>query len=201
MNRILRGAAAFQQSITHAKPWDPVQTQRGQSPEALLLTCADSRVVPHLFTGAGVGDIFVLRNAGNLVPSPGTGSSEEASIAFAIEELRVPHLIVCGHTDCGAMKALGMPTGTASRPITDWLRNARADAGLSLAARVEANVVHQLDRLESLPVVKRALEVGEVETHGWVYDVVHGELKAYDRGRGEFSHLTRPGLEGSDASV
>lgn len=195
LKKLLQGIAEFHAEHRAALPWLPEEVAKGQTPPAVMLTCSDSRIVPHLVMRAGVGDVFMLRNAGNLVPDPGTGSSEEASFAFALEVLKVPALIVCGHTHCGAVGALGKDPSPMDPALEAWLKNADiADAREhSMLAHVEANIVAQTRRLRRLPAVARALEEGRLKIHGWCYDIESGRISALDPESGEFLPLALHG--------
>ncbi|WP_431775719.1 carbonic anhydrase [Streptomyces cucumeris] len=168
----------------------------GQSPEALFITCSDSRVIPAFIMQARPGEIFELRNAGNIVPPPaGRGASgEAATIEYALRVLGVQDVIVCGHSHCGAMGALRAGTDLSDLPgVGAWLELARPglapllsqDAvnghgdgaeGPSLREVVQRNVVHQLSVLRQYPVVRERVEAGRLRLHGWYYEVETGRL-------------------------
>lgn len=177
--------------------WPGPQLIGGQQPEILLVTCSDSRVVPHLATRSGPGRIFVIRNAGNMLPDEGTGSSEEATIEYGVRVLRIPHLLVCGHTHCGAMK--GLLDGVEGMPaLRRWLRAGRdtqqalgnsSERRDPLRAAVERNVLVQLERARAYPVVQEALEAGALELHGWVFDIGTGAFSCWDADTGAFRPL------------
>src|SRR5690606_23744849 len=159
--------------------------------------CSDSRIVPHLVTNTGPGAIFVLRNAGNMRPEPGIGSSEEASIEYGVDVLGIPHLIVCGHTHCGAMK--GLLGGVELPAVNEWLKAcvdvrkraaARHDAETPLIAAIEENVLVQLERARRLPSVAKAIERGKLALHGWVYDIETTTFRGYDDVTRAFSPLS-----------
>ena len=174
----------------------------GQSPDALFITCSDSRVNPTLLTNSEPGDLFVVENAGNIVPppgSPGGGGShgtggEAATLEYAVRALKVPEIIVCGHARCGAMGGLMAPEGLGSLPlVADWLKHSDAARDAVLAelpadasaeekvdAAVKANVRLQLDHLRAHDCVRDALAAGEVKLGGWVYDFVTGEVIRWD---------------------
>ncbi len=166
---------------------------QGQFPDAMFIGCSDSRVVPESLTGARPGDLFVARVVANIVPPYGTGQNAVgAAVEYAVLHLKVKHLIVCGHTDCGGIKALDHPVNMATEPaIANWIEFARpaqtrVDArGLSdEAARhqaiVEENVLLQLKNLQTYDAVRRALAENRLELHGWVYDLAEREMRYYD---------------------
>ncbi|MEU9223305.1 carbonic anhydrase [Streptomyces massasporeus] len=158
----------------------------GQYPEALFITCSDSRVIPAMITGAQPGEIFELRNAGNIVPPYGRPGAcgEAATIEYALEVLGVQDIVVCGHSHCGAMGALKSGDDLSSLPGVDaWLRLARPELASvletapddpSLPEVSQGNVVNQLAALRSYPVVRQRLDSGRLRLHGWYYEVDTG---------------------------
>jgi carbonic anhydrase len=165
-----------------------------QSPDAIFITCSDSRIVPELLTSTKPGDLFTLRNAGNIVPnSEDHSGGEEASIEFAVSHLHVRDIIICGHSQCGAMKGLLNPDSLSDMPaVARWLRHAEKtkkilkdnyasapeDEMLNIA--VQENVLVQLENLRNLPCISRKLWTREVELHGWVYEIESGNVFIYD---------------------
>jgi carbonic anhydrase len=179
----------------------------GQNPQALFITCSDSRVVPDLICQTDPGDLFVLRNAGNIVPpySPGSPSAEAATIEYAVRALAIQHIILCGHTRCGAMQAVAEPTCTANMPrVRRWLDHAQSAseivctcyAHLTGEARMKVltqeNVLVQLEHLRTHPAVATALAAGQLKLHAWMYKMETGEVFAYDPDVGQFAAL-QPG--------
>lgn len=171
----------------------------GQQPTLLLVTCSDSRIDPALLTQTDPGEIFVVRNAGNIVPpAGGAPGGEMATIEYGIDALRIPHIVVCGHTHCGAMAALRDPKAAEGlSAVPHWIEHGRpaldrearlGDGRDALSNTVAANVLTQLDNLRTYPFVARALERGELELHAWVYDFVSGDLHVADE-RGVFEPL------------
>ncbi|MGX1907327.1 carbonic anhydrase [Streptomyces phaeochromogenes] len=164
----------------------------GQYPEALFITCSDSRVIPALITGARPGEIFELRNAGNIVPPHGrqSASGEAATIEYALEVLGVQDIVVCGHSHCGAMGALKSGDDLSSLPGVDaWLDLARPELAPlldgafedpSMPAVAQLNVVNQLAALRSYPVTKPRLNSGRLRLHGWYYEVDTGQVHELD---------------------
>lgn len=184
--------------------------QKGQNPEACFITCADSRIVPTMITHADPGQLFIVRNVGNLVPCYGTSNNGEmAAVEYAILELGIKDLIVCGHTGCGAMKALvsgilpadAAPQTPAKRPlhtVLHWLRHADSTAEIIrthyahlsgdelVDVAAEENVLVQLEHLRTLPVVAARASTGEVRLHGWMYNIGSGEVLHFDAEVGQF---------------
>lgn len=179
----------------------------GQRPRAMFITCADSRIVPELITQSSPGDLFVTRNVGNVVPPYGQiNGGVSTAIEYAVAALGVHHIIVCGHSDCGAMKAVLDPPTLKSMPtVKAWLRHAEVakivmqENRCSCAGReplevlTEENVVAQLDHLRTHPSVAARLASGQLFIHGWVYSIETAEIKAYDAEQGCFRPLDSEG--------
>ncbi|HSX90535.1 MAG TPA: carbonic anhydrase [Pseudomonas sp.] len=170
-----------------------------QTPRAMFITCADSRVVPELITQSSPGDLFVSRNVGNVVPPYGQMmGGVSTAIEYAVLALGVHHIIICGHSDCGAMKAVLDPSGLERMPtVKAWLRHAEVAKSVvadncgcadhtTLGVLTEENVVAQLDHLRTHPSVASRLASGQLFIHGWVYDIETSNIRAYDAEKGEF---------------
>ena len=160
-----------------------------QRPHTLIITCADSRIDPEAVTQSGPGEVFVTRNIGNMVPAYGEMlGGVSAVIEYAVSALKVRHVVICGHSDCGAMKALLNPGSTAGMPaVAGWLANGKASLAVAesmgekdapptrrLDRLTEENVLMQLTHLKTHPSVAGALASGELTTSGWVYDIGSG---------------------------
>jgi carbonic anhydrase len=175
----------------------------GQEPKALMISCADSRIVPEQIMQAAPGDLFVCRNAGNIVPPYATQNGGVTStVEYAVVALGIRDIIVCGHSDCGAMKALSNPVGLEAMPnVAAWLRHgAAAQTVVSTChphlegnARVRAisleNVMTQLNHLRTHPSVAAAMARGELALHGWFVDIAAGQILGLDGNTGEFVPL------------
>lgn len=171
---------------------------QGQFPDAMFIGCCDSRVLPEALTGAQPGELFVARVVANIVPPYGVGQNAVgAAVEYAVLHLKVKHLIVCGHTDCGGIKALDHPVDMGAEPaIANWIEfarpaqtqvNARGLTGDSRhQAIVEENVLLQLENLQTYGAVRRALAENRLELHGWVYDLAGHQLRYYDAPQGRF---------------
>ncbi|MEI6206494.1 MAG: carbonic anhydrase [Desulfuromonadales bacterium] len=178
---------------------------KAQNPKALFLTCADSRVVPSLITNTGPGDLFVERNPGNLVPiyrEEAVGVS--ASIEYAVAVLRVEHIIICGHSDCGVVKGILHPDKVTQLPaVARWMEFGKParDALLKefcclpeaeqIPILTEFNVLNQIDNLYTHPSVLQAVKDDRLTIHGWVYHIESGEVREYNAGSKRFE--TWPG--------
>jgi carbonic anhydrase len=171
----------------------------GQSPHALVITCADSRVVPNLIASADPGEIFTVRNIANLVPtfSDDGDSSVGAAIAYAVSVLGVRDIVVCGHSSCGGANALLAPPH-ADPSVRRWLEPARAivdelatrgpfDASRTLGDSVsQLSTLRQLDNLRTHPSVREASERGELGLHAWWFDIPTGQVLAYSKAEGRY---------------
>jgi carbonic anhydrase len=203
MEKLIQGLRRFQNEVFPAKQELFERLAKGQQPSTLFITCADSRVVPDLFTQAEPGELFVIRNAGNIVPPyrlPSGGVT--ATIEFAVVALRVRHIVVCGHADCGAMKGLLHPERLASMPtVASWLQQAEAarrivadnypnlDEPAAVDTLIRENVLAQLQNLHTHPAVASGLAAGSLQLYGWVYDIRTGQVDAYDAARQTFVRL------------
>ncbi len=196
MEQIVKGILKFKQDIyPERKDLFGVLADMGQSPEVLFITCSDSRIDPNLLTGSSPGDLFICRNAGNIIPphSNETGGMT-ASIEYAVAVLGVRHVIVCGHTDCGAIKgALDLSALKGLPHVKEWLGHCRSameivrerndipgdqcvDAA-HLNEAIEQNVLQQVQHLRTHPVVAAKLATDKLSVHGWVYDIKSGSIR------------------------
>jgi carbonic anhydrase len=178
--------------------------ERGQRPETLFITCSDSRVVPNLITSAAPGDLFIVRNVGNIVPSVGRGvlGGVSAAIEYAIQVLNVGHVIVCGHTHCGAIEAILDPGRVRHLPfVSRWLgesagipkliaeRYGHLEGQARSTAAVQENVLLQLENLRSFDFLARRLDEGALAMSGWVFKIATGEIFDFDPISGQFLQL------------
>ncbi|MFF4584063.1 carbonic anhydrase [Streptomyces sp. NPDC001388] len=191
MKALLDRARSFQRRVDF-ESGEYRRLAEGQYPEALFITCSDSRVIPALITGARPGEMFELRNAGNIVPPHGGqgASGEAATIEYALEVLGVQDIVVCGHSHCGAMGALKSGDDLSALPGVDaWLQLARPRLASALDGPAEdprlrevaqLNVVNQLTLLRSYPSARRRLDSGSLRLHGWYYEVDTGRVHELD---------------------
>lgn len=204
ISRIIQGFQNFQDRVFPDKESLFHRLGQGQQPMALFITCSDSRIDPNLLTQTEPGDLFVLRNAGNLVPPHGVHGGEAATLEFALKQLQIPDVIVCGHSKCGAMQGLlAGPEALRELPeVAVWLDHAASilprvekaavmltpEEKLNLA--IEANVLFQLEHLRTYPFVAKALSADRLRLHGWVYYVESGRVTTYVPEGGRFVPLT-----------
>lgn len=202
MKKLVAGIKEFRRTVQPAYREKFAHLALGQSPDCLFFGCSDSRVIPSVFASTQPGDLFVVRNVGNLVPPcdpDGAQRSEAAAVEFALEVLNVRDIVVCGHSECGAMRALvygEAPEGAPS--LHGWLEVAQSslarldgasfgDPGLSQHNLLsQVNVLQQLDNLRTFPVVRDRLEKGTVTLHAWWFDLAHAEVSAFDEATRRF---------------
>ncbi|HYO55536.1 carbonic anhydrase [Archangium sp.] len=198
MKKLIHGLLDFQRHGLPAYRATFARLAHGQSPDCLFIACADSRVVPNLFVSTHPGDLFVMRNVGNLVPpSDATGlslsdRSEAAALEFSLLHLPVEDVVVCGHSGCGAMKAVLAGYDDQRTPnLSSWLdigrpalaafeRGGKVGEGLPPADRLsQLNVLQQLEHLRSYPLVRERLAAGTLRLHGWWFNIGHAQVHAY----------------------
>ena len=203
MQKLIAGLHQFQAQTFSSQRELFERLAQGQSPEALFITCSDSRINPNLITQTQPGDLFILRNAGNIIPPHGAANGGEgATIEYAVDVLGVKDIIVCGHSHCGAMHGLLQPEALTDLPaVSAWLSHAEAtrriiranyshlDGQERLTAAIEENVLVQLENLRTQPSVAAKLAKGELHLHGWVYKLETGEVFTYDAKDGQFKLL------------
>lgn len=215
MKEIIDGLLKFQREAFVERSELFKQLATRQNPRTLFISCSDSRLVPELLTQREPGDLFVIRNAGNIVPSFGPEpGGVSASVEYAVAALGVEDIVICGHSDCGAMTAIAtcqcldhMPT------VASWLRYADAARSITQAneyasekervnAMVRENVIAQLTNIKTHPSVAVALEQGKLRLHGWVYDIASGGVDALDGQTRRFVPLaTNPNVMASPAAA
>lgn len=175
--------------------------KEGQTPQALFITCSDSRIMPEHLLGARPGDFFMLRNVANIVPPyHQTEIGIVSVLEFAVFNLAVPHIIVCGHTDCGGIKGLDELIDMSRQPaLSRWLdlaRPSQRDVDFSLRdlspeerhlAIVEGNVTNQLNNIQSYPFIRERLEANQLTLHGWVFHLETQQISIYDPASGQFT--------------
>ncbi len=189
-DKLLGGISRFQKHV-YPKHQDLFEKLAlGQRPDALFITCADSRIDPCLLTQTKPGELFICRVIGNIVPPyPDMVGGVSATIEYAVGVLEVPAVVICGHTDCGVMKGALNPEALSDYPnVTAWLRYAEVEHQ-DLLAHTEHNVIAQLTNLRTHPAVAARMKEGDLTLHGWVYHIGSGSVTAYDEESQTFSPL------------
>jgi carbonic anhydrase len=200
MQRMIEGFNEFRRTSFPQQRELFQRLANGQSPHTLIITCADSRVMPEMMFSAQPGELFVYRNIGNIVPPYAQHvSGVVAAIEYAVKVLRVRDIVICGHSDCGAMKALQHPELLKEMPsVAAWLKHADVarhvvaenGPGLhahdSLSCLTAENVVGQMEHLRTLPAVAAGMANGSLRIHGWIFDIAKGELSGFDAVAGRF---------------
>ena len=191
-DRILAGIGRFRAYFQENRELFELLATEGQAPQALFIGCSDSRVPPEWITQCDPGDLLVTRNLGNIVPPYGTGQTDlGAVVEYAILHLNLRHIILCGHTDCSGIRALGQTANWSREPhIARWIEHARPAktqieaSGLPEEERhlatVRANVLLQLENLRTYDPVRAGAKTGALTLHGWVYHLATGTIEAYD---------------------
>lgn len=210
MQKLLNGALAFRRHMFSAYRGLFEQLSKGQTPEALFITCSDSRVVPTLITAADPGDLFVLRNIGNIIPPydpEDRDNAEAAAIEYALSILKVKHIVVCGHSRCGAMKAALGPLDSRVAQVRSWLRHvepakrihsthpqvltpqpgsaeAMEQERIDLLSQI--NVLTQIKHIKTYPSALEKFNSGALELHAWFFEIDHACLYTYNNDSDEF---------------
>ena len=208
MQKLVDGIHQFQQSVFASQQALFRRLESGQQPLALFITCSDSRIDPSLLTQTQPGELFIMRNAANIVPPyRAIHGGEAATVEYAVSVLNVQDIIVCGHSHCGAMNGMLYPELLCETPaVRRWLEHAEAtarimrenyqhltEAAARLTATVEENVLVQLENLRTHPSVAAASSRGDLKLHGWVYKFETGQVFTYEPERHEFVALHQVG--------
>ncbi len=194
MNPFAAGYKKFRKDVYPSMEAKYRALAKHQRPHTLFITCADSRVMPSALTQTDPGELFQCRVVGNLIPAHGNAAGGVTSaIEYAVMVLEVKHIIVCGHSDCGAMRAFSHPEKLAElKSVQSWIEHADSAIAMAkaefghlhgdefLAALTKENVISQLQHLRTHPCVATRLRKGSLEIHGWYYDIGHGTIEEYD---------------------
>ena len=200
MEKVLKGLLKFQEEVFSKKKELFGLLSGQQTPRVLFVTCSDSRIDPSLLTQTEPGELFIIRNAGNLIPTYGAAiGGSTATLEYGVSVLKVKDIIVCGHTDCGAMKALLHPEKLQDLPaVKAWLQHADTTVRIMkdhythlqgdelFAATIRENVLVQLDHLKTHPAIATRLRRGDLRLHGWVYAIGTGDVWVYDWEKKDF---------------
>ncbi|MCI1034324.1 carbonic anhydrase [Raoultella sp. BIGb0149] len=203
MQHIIEGFLSFQKEIFPQRKELFRSLASSQNPKALFISCSDSRLVPELVTQQDPGQLFVIRNAGNIVPSFGPEpGGVSATIEYAVVALGVTDIVICGHSNCGAMTAVATCQCLDSMPaVSHWLHYADAARAVvdsktwdseidKVNAMVRENVIAQLNNIKTHPSVAVGLRDGALRLHGWVYDIESGAIGALDKNTKSFVSLS-----------
>ena len=206
MKKLIQGIVDFRQNLTEEKRQLFADLALGQKPDALFIACSDSRVVPNLFASTDPGDLFVLRNIGNLIPP--FPSSEEISatavMEFSLFSLEVADIIVCGHSECGAMQAImkGVESNCCAH-LKKWLKYGESSleklrTGITLDTSLaqhnqlsQINVLQQIEHIKSYPFIQKLLKEEKVRIHGWWFDIGRADVYSYDEQQKKFVVIDR----------
>ncbi len=202
MKKLIQGIVDFRKNLTKENRILFAKLALGQKPDALFIACSDSRVVPNLFASTNPGDLFVLRNIGNLIP-PASSSPQDtsapAAIEFSIFSLNVSDIIVCGHSECGAMQALAQGVDTLCCPhLASWLKYGeeslnKVRKGFSVNPSLsehnqisQVNVLQQIQHISSYPFIRDRLEKKQLRVHGWWFDIAQADVYCYEKALNQF---------------
>lgn len=195
MKKLIRGLDKFRQTYVNTHQELLEQLSHGQKPRVLFVTCSDSRVDPNLITNTDIGELFVIRNAGNIIPPYGAANGGEGgTIEYAISALGIEQVVICGHSNCGAMKGLlKLNKLQQDMPLVyDWLKHAESTRRLVtenyphykgkdlVEILVAENVLIQIENLKTYPVVRARLHQGRLKIYAWIYNIETGKVLAYD---------------------
>ncbi len=203
MKKLIQGIVDFRKNLTEESRTLFAKLALGQKPDTLFIACSDSRVVPNLFASTNPGDLFVLRNIGNLIPPLSSASFQDDSAAAVIEysvfSLNVSDIIVCGHSECGAMQALAQGIDTLSCPhLESWLKYGLESLNMvrkglvidpSLAEHnqiSQVNVLQQMQHIKSYPFISDRLEKKLLRVHGWWFDIAQADVYCYEKDLNQF---------------
>lgn len=200
MKKLIQGIVDFRKGLTEESRELFAKLALGQKPDTLFIACSDSRVVPNLFASTNPGDLFVLRNIGNLVP-PNSSKDDSASavVEFSVFSLKVSDIIICGHSECGAMQALidGVDRECCCH-LESWLKygkealnqvrkGVKINPGLSEHNQLsQVNVLQQMEHIKSYPFIQERLKRKELRLHGWWFDIAHADVYCYEQEQNRF---------------
>lgn len=197
MEKLINGIIEFRKNVQEGYRESFARLATGQSPDTLFIACSDSRVVPNIFASTDPGDLFVLRNVGNLIPpydrdETHCEQSEAVAIEFSLQSLNVSDIIVCGHSECAAMQGIVSTKSISNTPhLQNWLRHGqtaleRLHSGTVLDSTLmehnhvsQLNVLLQIEHLKTYPIVKKRIEEGSLTVHGWWFDIAKADVYAY----------------------
>lgn len=200
MKKLIKGLHKFQTEVFPIQKNFFQELTKGQNPDILFISCSDSRINPHLVTQADPGDLFLLRNAGNIIPTYGSSVGEAATIEFAVCELKVKDVIICGHSHCGAIKAACDVDALENQPnLQTWINDnivptlhlvqknyPELDSESFADILLQEHVLQQMENLKTHPVIQHAIEKQELTLHAWVYTFESGDIFSFNPQEGQF---------------
>ena len=202
MKKLIQGIVDFRKNLTEESRALFAKLALGQKPDTLFIACSDSRVVPNLFASTNPGDLFVLRNIGNLIPpanAPAQDNSASAVIEFAVFSLKVSDIIVCGHSECAAMQALSEGLDTLSCPHLEcWLKYGeeslhKVRKGVTINPSLsehnqisQVNVLQQMEHIKSYPFIRERMQKKKLRVHGWWFDIAQADVYCYEQALNQF---------------
>lgn len=220
MKKLINGIVEFRRNAQKGYCDKFARLASGQKPDALFVACSDSRVVPNTFASTDPGDLFVLRNVGNFIPPCEhdhictTDGSAAAAIEFSVFNLEVKDIVICGHSNCGAMQALVNDRNRVQTPeLKNWLRLGegaldRFRGGFTLNSALteddqlsQVNVLAQMEHVKSYPEVKKRIDQGELYVHGWWFDLQNADVYSYSQDQGQFVLLDEKEAERISALI
>jgi carbonic anhydrase len=204
MKKLIQGIVDFRQNLTEESRSLFAKLALGQKPDTLFIACSDSRVVPNLFASTNPGDLFVLRNIGNLIPPASLSTtqshdSSQAALEFSVLSLNISNIVICGHSECGAIQALVQGVDALSCPhFASWLKHGEESVkkvrnGLTLNSNLsvhnqisQVNVLQQMEHLASYPFISERIEQKKLQLHGWWFDIAQADVYCYEKNLNEF---------------
>lgn len=203
MEKLTKGLHNFQENVFPIQKEFFTALAHGQNPKILFISCSDSRIDPTLITSSGPGDLFVLRNAGDIVPWYSAGGGEAATIEYAVRELKVEHIIVCGHSHCGAVQAAFNTNKLSGQSVLESWINTYIKPTLTFVEKnykglnhkalsdvlLQEHVLKQLENLSTHPSVVQAIKNHTLTLHAWIYIFEDGDIYSFDRKKGRFEHI------------
>lgn len=202
MKQLIQGIVEFRKNLTPEYRTLFAKLALGQKPDAFMIACSDSRVVPNLFASTNPGDLFILRNIGNLMPPHGSechDSSAQAALEFSVLNLNISDIILCGHSECTAMQTLAQGLDNSCCPhLVTWLKHGDeslnrvlngfiVDPTLSKHNQIsQANVLQQIEHIKTYPFVRERMEKNQLRVHGWWFDIAQADVYCYESSLGQF---------------
>lgn len=201
MKKLIHGIVEFRKSLTEENRSLFAKLALGQRPDALFIACSDSRVVPNLFASTNPGDLFVLRNLGNLVPPPSSESSDtsvQAALEFSVLNLNISNIIVCGHSECAVMQMLADRSSSCCSHVHSWIKHGvqavdKIDGGFSLNPKLskhnqvsQMNVLQQMEHIASYDFIRQKMEKRELRIHGWWFDIAQADVYCFEPSFNQF---------------